>query len=127
MRIRTAPGQLHPDGLAIRNGFTNVAAMEAWTVGAQAPLKLLEWSPRYAGDGLTQIGIRYRFAYPELPTGGGERRFTTLRARARHVTADQLVIPTVPDTETDAPQAAPDRIDPDVPGWAYAEPARARP
>ncbi len=112
---------------AIRNGFIDVSAMESWTAGAQVPLKLREWSPRYAEDGLTQIGIRYRFAYPEMPTGGGERRFTTLRARTRHVTADQLIIPTIPDAETDVPQAAPNQVDPDIPGWAYAGPVNARP
>ncbi len=51
---------------AIRNGFTDVSAMESWTAGAQAPLKLLEWSPRYAEDGLTQIGNRYRYIWAEL-------------------------------------------------------------
>jgi len=105
---------------AIRNGFANVSAMESWTEGAQVPMMLLEWSPRYAHDGLTQIGIRYRFAYPDLPVGGGERRFTTLRTRARHITTDQLIIPTIPGDEQSR-QADPNHIDPDVPGWVYAQ------
>ncbi len=100
--------------------------MEAWTEGAQVPMKLLEWSPRYADDGLTQIGIRYRYAWPELPAGGGERRFTILRARTRHITADQLIIPTIPDEENTRP-ASPFSIDTGKPGWAYAEPVRGRP
>ncbi len=87
-------------------------------------MKLREWSPRYAMDGLPYIAIRYRFAYPELPAGGGERRFTTLHARVRHITADQRIIPTISDTEIVVPQAAPNRVDPDIPGWSRIVPVR---
>ena len=87
-------------------------------------MKLREWSPRYAEDGLTRIRIRYRFACTELSAGGGGRRFTTLHARVRHITADQRIIPTISDTETVVPQAAPNRVDPDIPGWACIVPVR---
>ena len=57
-------------------------------------------------------------------TGEGEYRLT-IRARARHITADHLVIPTVPGEESGR-QAAPGVIDPEVPGWVYAEPLEVR-
>ena len=104
---------------AIRAGFTNLDAMESWTVGAQYQLRLLEWQPLMDEDGVSHLGIRYRFALPELTGGSGERRFETVRVRARHITGEGLVIPTIPGQE--GPRAEPGVIDPRAPGWAYAE------
>ena len=105
--------------MAIRNGFADVAAMERFTAsGVQQRLQLREWQPLLGEDGVSQIGIRYRYALPPLG-GQGEYRIT-VRARARHVTADQLIIPTLPGEQAQKP-AEPDRVDPAIPGWVYAE------
>ena len=105
--------------MALRNGYADIAAMERFTSsGVQQPLQLREWQPLPGEDGVSQIGIRYRYALPPLG-GQGEYRIT-VRARGRHVTADQLIIPTLPGEEAARP-AEPDRVDPAVPGWVYAE------
>jgi len=104
--------------IAITNGFTNVAAMERFEpAGDEQPMKVLEWSPLYAENGMTQIGIRQRYALPPA-TGEGRYRFE-IRARARHITPDHLVIPTIPGDEKPR-EPDPVHIDPDVPGWIYA-------
>ena len=59
-------------------GMTVSVVMESWTVGAQYQLRLLEWQPLMDEDGVSHLGIRYRFALPELAGGSGERRFETV-------------------------------------------------
>ncbi len=105
--------------IAIRNGYTDTAAMESFTSsGSQELLRLREWQPLLGEDGVSQVGIRYRYALPTLG-GQGDYRIT-VRTRARHITADQLIIPTIPGEEADRP-ADPKKVDPQVPGWVYAE------
>ncbi|RMG57494.1 MAG: hypothetical protein D6717_04715 [Gammaproteobacteria bacterium] len=78
----------------------------------------LEWRPIRGKDGITQIGVRYRYAWPELGSDG-RRRISRFRARARHITGDGLIIPTLPGEKPRAEKTR--EIDPEEPGWVYAQ------
>ncbi|RME27611.1 MAG: hypothetical protein D6806_04395, partial [Deltaproteobacteria bacterium] len=51
--------------VAITAGYNQAAYQSGWMPGTQVPLELLEWSPIRGKDGITQTGVRYRYAWPE--------------------------------------------------------------
>ena len=74
--------------------------------------------PIYQDQGKQVNQIGYKSCYQT--EGAKHVRF---RARARHITEDNLFIPTLP---TEDPKTSdPVLIDPEVPGWAYIEKAVA--
>jgi hypothetical protein len=80
---------------------------------AQEELVPYKMEPLYQDDKkIEQIGCRYYYQ-----TVGAKH--VTFRSRARHITEDGLIIPTLP--VEDAKTGDPVKIDNEVPGWAYAE------
>ena len=84
----------------------------------QEPLRCVSWMPLLADteNPASEVGLRYRYLLPTDAIGP-----VRVRARARHITAEQLIIPTWPDkppANTDDPIV----IDPELNGWAYAGP-----
>ena len=63
---------------------------------------------------VNQIGCRFHYQ-----TDGAKH--VDFRVRARHITEDELIIPTLP--SDDPKKDDPIKIDPEVPGWVYAEKA----
>ena len=86
--------------------------------GIQQALTLLEWEDLHDKEVPGQvIGLRYRYALPQSNLQGTVRY--RIRARAKHITVDQLIVPTWPDNDKMKPDD-PVKIDPDVNGWAYS-------
>ena len=82
------------------------------------PPYLCEWLYDDAKENV--IGLRYRYRGPD----DREHRYRWY-ARAHLVTPDMVIIPPLPEKGEKQPDA--ERIDPDIKGWAYAEPLTVSP
>lgn len=103
---------------AINAGYTDIAAMESYTPSGQQQALARSIQPRDTDAAGGTGTYRYRYALP-VNTQPGDVRYT-VRARVRHITAEGLIIPTLPGEAVN--NAEPTRIDPKVTGWAYAQP-----
>jgi hypothetical protein len=105
--------------MAINAGYgAQVEGMQNFTPeSSQHVLHCVKWEPVYDDKTRQEVGVKYYYTMPEDRRDGDVKYH--IRSRVRHITEDQIVIPTYPDKPVISSYT--DQIDKAQNGWAYQE------